>query len=43
MKLMSGELKCEHGQVQDSKNLRVVKYDQHAEEKLDLEASCVEW
>ena len=43
MKLMSGELKPEAGSVVGSSHLRVVKYDQHAEEKLDLEATCVEW
>ena len=43
MKLMSGEIKPDTGSVKGSHHLRVVKYDQHAEEKLDLEATCVEW
>ncbi len=43
MKLMSGEIMPDSGSVIGSSHLRVVKYDQHAEEKLDLNATCVEW
>lgn len=43
MKLMSGELLPTFGSLVRSNQLRIVKYDQHAEEKLDLESTCIEW
>lgn len=43
MKLMSGELRPDFGSVEGNSQLRVVKYDQHAEEKLDLDATAIEW
>jgi len=43
MKLMSGELQPTHGTVELGKKLRICKFDQHAEEKLDLECTPCEW